>query len=61
MGTIFLVNRMLQNLCLSKIWKARDYTVIFPDNGEEYTGYTSNYLFDNHTIPELLCAGHRRL
>ncbi|MCI7726937.1 MAG: hypothetical protein MSH58_07350 [Clostridiales bacterium] len=52
MDTIFLVNRMLQNPCLSKIWQARDYTAIFPDNGEEYTGYTSNYLFDNHTIPE---------
>ncbi|MCI5485693.1 MAG: hypothetical protein MR426_11635 [Clostridiales bacterium] len=52
MDTIFLVNRMLQNPCLSKIWQARDYTAIFPDNGEEYTGYTSNYLFDNRTIPE---------
>ena len=52
MDTIFLVNRMLQNPCLSKIWQAREYTAIFPDNGEEYTGYTSNYLFDNCTIPE---------
>lgn len=52
MDTIFLVNRMLQDPCLSKIWQARDYTAIFPDNGEEYTGYTSNYLFDNRTIPE---------
>ena len=52
MDTIFLVNRMLQNPCLSKIWETRDYTVRFPDNGEEYTGYTSNYLFDNRTIPE---------
>lgn len=52
MDTIFLVNRMLQNPCLSKIWQTRDYTAIFPDNGEEYTGYTSNYLFDNRTIPE---------
>ena len=52
MDTIFLVNRMLQNPCLSKIWQARDYTARFPDNGEEYTGYTSNYLFDNRTIPE---------
>lgn len=52
MDTIFLVNRMLQNPCLSKIWQAREYTAIFPDNGEEYTGYTSNYLFDNRTIPE---------
>ena len=52
MDTIFLVNRMLQNPCLSKIWQAREYTAIFPDNGEEYTGYTSNYLFDNCTVPE---------
>lgn len=52
MDIIFLVNRMLQNPCLSKIWQAREYTAIFPDNGEEYTGYTSNYLFDNCTIPE---------
>ena len=52
MDTIFLITRMLQNPCLSKIWGARDYTAIFPDNGEEYTGYTSNYLFDNRTIPE---------
>ena len=52
MDTIFLVNRMLQNPCLSKIWQAREYTAIFPDNGEEYTGYTSNFLFDNCTIPE---------
>lgn len=52
MDTIFLITRMLQNPCLSKIWQTRDYTVIFPDNGEEYTGYTSNYLFDNCTIPE---------
>ena len=52
MDTISLVNRMLQNPCLSKIWETRDYTVRFPDNGEEYTGYTSNYLFDNRTIPE---------
>ena len=52
MDTIFLITRMLQDPCLSKIWQARDYTAIFPDNGEEYTGYTSNYLFDNRTIPE---------
>lgn len=52
MDTIFLINRMLQNPCLSKIWQTWDYTVFFPDNGEEYTGYTSNYLFDNCTIPE---------
>ena len=52
MDTIFLVNRMLQDPCLSKIWQTRDYTAIFPDNGEEYTGYASNYLFDNRTIPE---------
>lgn len=52
MDTIFLITRMLQDPCLSKIWQARDYTAIFPDTGEEYTGYTSNYLFDNRTIPE---------
>lgn len=52
MDTIFLITRMLKDPCLSKIWQARDYTAIFPDNGEEYTGYTSNYLFDNRTIPE---------
>ena len=52
MDTIFLITRMLQDPCLSKIWQARDYTAIFLDNGEEYTGYTSNYLFDNRTIPE---------
>lgn len=52
MDTIFLITRMLQDPCLSKIWQARYYTAIFPDNGEEYTGYTSNYLFDNRTIPE---------
>lgn len=52
MDTIFLVNRMLQNPCLSRIWQTKDYTATFPDNGEEYTGYTSNYLFDNRTIPE---------
>lgn len=52
MDTIFLVNRMLQNPCLSRIWQTKDYTATFPDTGEAYTGYTSNYLFDNCTIPE---------
>ena len=50
--TMFLVNRMLQNPCLSKIWSTRAYTFHFPDSGEEYTVQTTNYLFDNQTIPE---------
>lgn len=52
MDTIFLITRMLQDPCLSKIWQTRDYTARFPDTGEEYTGHTSNYLFDSRTIPE---------
>ena len=50
--TMFLVNRMLKNPCLSKIWSTRAYTFHFPDSGEEYTVQTTNYLFDNQTIPE---------
>ena len=52
MDTIFLVNRILSDPCLSKIWGTRDYTFRFPDTGEDYTVQTTNYLFDNQTIPE---------
>ena len=52
MDTIFLVNRILSDPCLSKIWGTRDYTFRFPDTGEEYTVQTTNYLLDNQTIPE---------
>ena len=50
--TMRLVSRMLQNDCLSRIWSTRSYTCRFPDNGEEYTVYTANYILDNATIPE---------
>lgn len=52
MDTIFLVNRILSDPCLSKIWGTRGYTFRFPDTGEDYTVQTTNYLFDNQTIPE---------
>ena len=52
MDTIFLVNRILSDPCLSKIWGTRDYIFRFPDTGEEYTVLTTNYLFDSRTIPE---------
>ncbi|MDO5545336.1 MAG: M56 family metallopeptidase [Eubacteriales bacterium] len=52
MDTIFLVSRMLSDPCLSQIWSTRDYTFHFPDTGEEYTAVTTNYLFDDRTIPE---------
>ena len=52
MDTIFLVNRMLSAPCLRQIWSTREYTFRFPDTGEEYTVLTTNYLFDDQTIPD---------
>lgn len=52
MDTLFLLKRMLSDPCLSKIWSTKSYTFHFPDTGEEETVQTTNYLFDNQTIPE---------
>ena len=52
MDTLILLRQMLSDPCLSKIWSTRAYTFHFPDSGEEYTIQTTNYLFDNFTIPE---------
>ena len=52
MDTLFLLKRMLSDPCLSKIWSTKSYTFHFSDTGEEETVQTTNYLFDNQTIPE---------
>lgn len=48
--TLFLVNRMLENPCLARIWQQTGYTLRFPDGGEEYTVHTTNYMLDNCTL-----------
>ena len=48
--TMLLVERILENPCLSKIWETTQYTLHFSDTEKTYTDYTHNYLLDDHIL-----------
>lgn len=50
--TLLLVNRMLEDPCLARIWTKTQITLHLPDSGEEKTTFTSNFTRDISTIPE---------
>lgn len=49
--TLLLVNRVLENPCLLRIWTKIQFTLSFPD-GEEETRYTGNYMRSMQILPE---------
>lgn len=49
--TLLLINRVLENPYLRRIWTRLQFTLSFPD-GEEETWYTGNYMRSMQILPE---------